>query len=138
MGIRDLGIWNFGFAVEEKQRERERREEMKVENVATSSSMKMKMQSSEGGNPSGGKGRYKFWALAALLLLAFWSMFSGSVTLKWSASNLSRYSDDIDSHIHDDLDILVSLFFFFFLFLSAFNLIYDRHLAGIGGERETG
>ncbi|KAE8672631.1 Polyol/monosaccharide transporter 5-like protein [Hibiscus syriacus] len=53
-----------------------------------------------------GKGHYKFWALAAILLLAFWSMFTGTVTLRWSAGNLSRFSDDIDSHIHDDLDVL--------------------------------
>ncbi|XP_050226375.1 uncharacterized protein LOC126676255 [Mercurialis annua] len=52
------------------------------------------------------KGRYKFWALAAILLLAFWSMFTGTVTLRWSAGNLNRLSDDIDSPIHDDLDVL--------------------------------
>ncbi|KAF8405199.1 hypothetical protein HHK36_010099 [Tetracentron sinense] len=51
-----------------------------------------------------GKGRYKFWALAAILLLAFWSMFTGTVTLKWSAGNLNRISDDIDTPILDDLD----------------------------------
>ncbi|XP_058081054.1 uncharacterized protein LOC131229182 [Magnolia sinica] len=53
-----------------------------------------------------GRGRYKFWALAAILLLAFWSMFTGTVTLKWSAGNLNRLSDDIDAPIHDDLDVL--------------------------------
>lgn len=73
-------------------------------NPATTSSMKM--HSSESGNSFGGKGGYKFWALAAILLLAFWSMFTGSVTLKWSASNLSRFPDDIDSPAHDDLDVL--------------------------------
>ncbi|TKY55807.1 hypothetical protein E2542_SST20230 [Spatholobus suberectus] len=31
-----------------------------------------------------GKGSYKFWALAAILLLAFWSMFTGTVSLRWS------------------------------------------------------
>lgn len=56
-----------------------------------------------------GKGRYKFWALAAILLLAFWSMFTGTVTLRWSAGNLNRLSDDLDIPIHDDLDVLVSL-----------------------------
>lgn len=55
-----------------------------------------------------GKGRYKFWALAAILLLAFWSMFTGTVTLRWSAGNLNRLSDDLGSPIHDDLDVLVS------------------------------
>lgn len=53
-----------------------------------------------------GRGKYKFWALAAVVLLAFWSMFTGSVTLKWSAGNLSRVPDDFE--IHKDLDILVS------------------------------
>eukprot|EP00262_Sarcandra_glabra_P010063 TRINITY_DN24943_c0_g1_i1.p1 TRINITY_DN24943_c0_g1~~TRINITY_DN24943_c0_g1_i1.p1 ORF type:complete len:165 (-),score=21.80 TRINITY_DN24943_c0_g1_i1:389-883(-) len=53
-----------------------------------------------------GKGRYKFWALAAILLLAFWSMFTGTVTLKWSAGSINRLSDDIDTPIHDDLDVL--------------------------------
>ncbi|KAF3440813.1 hypothetical protein FNV43_RR19099 [Rhamnella rubrinervis] len=53
-----------------------------------------------------GKGRYKFWALAAILLLAFWSMLTGTVTLRWSAGNLNRLSDDLDIPIHDDLDVL--------------------------------
>ncbi|XP_034710507.1 uncharacterized protein LOC117933230 [Vitis riparia] len=53
-----------------------------------------------------GKGQYKFWALAAILLLTFWSMFTGTFTLRWSASNLNHISDDFDSHIHDDLDVL--------------------------------
>lgn len=52
------------------------------------------------------RGRYKIWVLAAILLLAFWSMFTGTVTLKWSAGNLNRLSDDIDAPIHDDLDVL--------------------------------
>uniref|UniRef100_A0A5B7BKX7 Uncharacterized protein n=1 Tax=Davidia involucrata TaxID=16924 RepID=A0A5B7BKX7_DAVIN len=53
-----------------------------------------------------GRGRYKFWALAAILLLAFWSMLTGTVTLRWSAGNLNHISDDIDTPIHDDLDVL--------------------------------
>ncbi|XP_044485644.1 uncharacterized protein LOC123211145 isoform X2 [Mangifera indica] len=53
-----------------------------------------------------GKGRYKVWALAAILLLAFWSMFTGTVTLRWSAGNLNHFTDDIDRPIHDDLDVL--------------------------------
>ncbi|CAL1361438.1 unnamed protein product [Linum trigynum] len=56
-----------------------------------------------------GKGRYKFWALAAILLLALWSMFTGTVTLRWSAGNLNRLSDDIDTPIHDDLNVLVKI-----------------------------
>jgi hypothetical protein len=35
-------------------------------------------------------------------------MFTGTVTLRWSAGNLNRFTDDIDSPIHDDLDVLVS------------------------------
>ncbi|CAA7393654.1 unnamed protein product [Spirodela intermedia] len=53
-----------------------------------------------------GRGRYKFWALAAIILLAFWSMFTGTVTLKWSAGNLNHITDDIDVPIYEDLDVL--------------------------------
>ncbi|XP_057975660.1 uncharacterized protein LOC131163003 [Malania oleifera] len=66
----------------------------------------IKKESSEGGSLLGRGGGYKFWALAAILLLAFWTMFTGSVTLKWSAGDLSRTSGDIDSPVRDDLDIL--------------------------------
>nr|DAD40686.1 TPA_asm: hypothetical protein HUJ06_015009 [Nelumbo nucifera] len=65
-----------------------------------------KKESSSGDGSLFGKGRYKFWALAAIILLAFWSMFTGTVTLKWSAGNLNRLSDDLDTPIHDDLDVL--------------------------------
>ena len=57
-----------------------------------------------------GKGKYKFWALAAILLLAFWSMFTGTVSLRWSGS-LNSLSHDLHTPIHDDLDVLVSFFF---------------------------
>ncbi|PKA50378.1 hypothetical protein AXF42_Ash013467 [Apostasia shenzhenica] len=53
-----------------------------------------------------GRGRYKFWALAVIILLAFWSMLAGTVTLKWSAGNLNGISGDIDSISRDDLDVL--------------------------------
>ncbi|KAK9012211.1 hypothetical protein V6N11_040278 [Hibiscus sabdariffa] len=33
-------------------------------------------------------------------------MFTGTVTLRWSAGNLNRLSEDIGSPIHDDLDVL--------------------------------
>ncbi|XP_050365105.1 uncharacterized protein LOC126783643 [Argentina anserina] len=56
------------------------------------------------------KNRYKFWVLAAVLLLAFWSMFTGSVTLRsvrWSAGSLTGLSDDLSlPPTYDDLDIL--------------------------------
>lgn len=54
-----------------------------------------------------GKGKYKFWALAAILLLAFWSMFTGTVSLRWSGT-LNSLSHDLETPIHDDLDVLVS------------------------------
>ncbi|GLT92144.1 hypothetical protein SLE2022_099960 [Rubroshorea leprosula] len=54
-----------------------------------------------------GQSGYKFWALAALLLLAFWSIFTGSVSLKWSSADLTRFSShDANFSVHDDLDIL--------------------------------
>lgn len=52
-----------------------------------------------------GKGKYKFWALAAILLLAFWSMFTGTVSLRWSGT-LNSLSHDLETPIHDDLDVL--------------------------------
>ncbi|GMJ15398.1 hypothetical protein HRI_005209000 [Hibiscus trionum] len=53
-----------------------------------------------------GKSRYKFWVLAAILLLAFWSMFTGSVSLKWSSGNLDTLSHDPDFSLREDLDVL--------------------------------
>ncbi|PHT56559.1 hypothetical protein CQW23_05045 [Capsicum baccatum] len=53
-----------------------------------------------------GRDRYKFWAFAAILLLAFWSMLTGTVTLRWSAGNLNAISDDIDIPLPEDLDVL--------------------------------
>ncbi|KAK7262843.1 hypothetical protein RJT34_30424 [Clitoria ternatea] len=50
-----------------------------------------------------GKGKYKFWALAAILLLASWSMFTGTVSL---SGTLNSFSHDIHAPIHDDLDVL--------------------------------
>ncbi|KAL9690958.1 hypothetical protein QQ045_011375 [Rhodiola kirilowii] len=51
-----------------------------------------------------GKVKYKFWALAAILMLAFWSMFTGTISLRWSAQNLNRISDDMDTRVSVDLD----------------------------------
>ncbi|KAK9270697.1 hypothetical protein L1049_026279 [Liquidambar formosana] len=82
-----------------------------------------------------GRTRYKFWALTAILLLAFWSMFTGTVTLKWSAGNLNPLSDDLDSQILDDLDILV------YLTESPELVVFDFPVggdAGSGGAREGG
>lgn len=74
---------------------------MKDEGTAT---MAAKKESSESSLLR--RGRYKFCALAAILLLAFWSIFTGTVTLKWSAGNLTRFSEDINSPIREDLDVL--------------------------------
>ncbi|PIN06731.1 hypothetical protein CDL12_20718 [Handroanthus impetiginosus] len=53
-----------------------------------------------------GRGKYKLWVLGAIILLALWSMFTGSVTLKWSAVNLRQSSQDLDPSINGDIDIL--------------------------------
>lgn len=53
-----------------------------------------------------GRGRYKLWALGAIFLLAIWSMFTGSVTLKSSDVIIKHPSQDLGSSIHGDLDIL--------------------------------
>ncbi|KAK6150915.1 hypothetical protein DH2020_015847 [Rehmannia glutinosa] len=53
-----------------------------------------------------GRSRYKFWALAAILLLAFWSMLTGTVTLRWSAGDLNRVREDYSSPASEDLDVL--------------------------------
>ncbi|WZZ76848.1 hypothetical protein YC2023_088218 [Brassica napus] len=53
-----------------------------------------------------GRGRYKFYAFAALLLLAFWSMFTGTVTLRLSTGNLNRLSEDLGVRNYDHLDAL--------------------------------
>lgn len=48
---------------------------------------------------------YKFWALILILLLAFWSMFTGSVNLNWSTA-ARTVADGFDYPLHSDLDIL--------------------------------
>lgn len=75
--------------------------------------MKEEMSSTRSGNAIFiygslfGKGRYKFWVLAAILLLTFWSFFTGSVTLRWSSGSINHLSPDSRSPpIHDDLDVL--------------------------------
>ncbi|KMZ57408.1 hypothetical protein ZOSMA_86G00430 [Zostera marina] len=52
------------------------------------------------------RSRYKFWILSVVLLLAFWSMFTGTVTLKWSTGNLSILSGNFNTANHDDIDVL--------------------------------
>lgn len=55
------------------------------------------------------RGRYKFWILSAIILLAFWSMFTGTVTLHFSVGDLNRLSDEFaaGSPVYDDFDVLV-------------------------------
>ncbi|KAL8114578.1 hypothetical protein AgCh_021443 [Apium graveolens] len=52
-----------------------------------------------------GPTRYKLWALIIILILAFWSMFTGSVTLNWSTA-ATTLTDDFYYPLHSDLDIL--------------------------------
>lgn len=87
-----------------------------------------------------GRRRYKFWALAAILLLAFWSMFTGTVTLRWSAGNLNGLSDYFNVPLSDNLDVIVWLLCpILFLFVNKFihycsilTMIFARssHLIG--------
>lgn len=91
---------------------------MKDEGTAT---MAAKKESSESSLLR--RGRYKFCALAAILLLAFWSIFTGTVTLKWSAGNLTRFSEDINSPIREDLDVLVCISLFLDLSLLCYSCL---------------
>ncbi|XP_042449756.1 uncharacterized protein LOC122034531 [Zingiber officinale] len=49
-------------------------------------------------------GRYKLWALAAILLLALWSVLTGTVTIKRFSRRPS--DDDLGGPDFDDLDVL--------------------------------
>jgi hypothetical protein len=60
--------------------------------------------------PPFGKGRYKVWALAAIALLALWSMSAASASLRWSSGRFllaATASEDLDAPLLDDLDSLV-------------------------------
>lgn len=72
-----------------------------------------------------GRGRYKFWALAAILLLAFCSMLAGTVTLRLSTDKFNRFIDDIGTPVHDDLDVLVS-FTFLLVYLCFVTTVLGR------------
>ncbi|MED6184645.1 hypothetical protein PIB30_049462 [Stylosanthes scabra] len=61
----------------------------------------MKNRNSSEAEASAGKKHYKLWILAAIVLVAVWFMFAGSLTLRWSSSH-----DDFDPAIFDDLDVL--------------------------------
>jgi hypothetical protein len=46
--------------------------------------------------------------LAAIALLALWSMSAASVSLRWSSlGDLAAFSGDLDVPLRDDLDSLV-------------------------------
>ncbi|GER37583.1 hypothetical protein STAS_14006 [Striga asiatica] len=92
-----------------------RDEEAQKPQTAPSSSSCTNLAASFGGNGKRdspnleglfGRGKYKLWALTAITLLALWSMFTGSVTLKSSAVNLDRLSEDLEPYAHGDLDVL--------------------------------
>lgn len=52
------------------------------------------------------KSEDKLWVLAAIVLVALWTMFTGyAVTIRWSAGNLNQ----LDSMILEDLDVLVCI-----------------------------
>ncbi|KAK7291183.1 hypothetical protein RIF29_06121 [Crotalaria pallida] len=75
---------------------------MKEEDVSTVTPLTKKKR-------CGGKGHYKLlWVfLVAIIFLALWSIFTGSLTLKWRAENLTFFSHDFDSNtLDDDLDVL--------------------------------
>ncbi|XP_051114425.1 uncharacterized protein LOC127240045 [Andrographis paniculata] len=75
--------------------------------ILSSSSAIHRKDSSSDSSGILGRGRYKFWALAAILLLAFWSMLTGTVTLRWSAGDLkNRFDNDYMSRVSQDLDVL--------------------------------
>lgn len=72
-------------------------------------------------------------------------MFTGSVSLKWSSGNLTRFSNDVDFSIDEDLDILVCNFFFcdlatvnYSFSLMGFSIFNFFSLIGSGGEKEDG
>ncbi|KAK4387526.1 hypothetical protein Sango_2359200 [Sesamum angolense] len=78
-----------------------------------------------------GRGRYKLWALGAIFLLAVWSMFTGSVTLKSSAVNIKHPSRDLGSP-----SMLDGVYLFWVMFMIIFCLkrvkeqcfeIYSKH-----------
>lgn len=58
---------------------------------------------------AGKRHHYKLWVLAAIVVVALWSMLTGSVNLKWSAGNLiNQFSDGLDYMNLEDLDVLVT------------------------------
>ncbi|OEL34830.1 hypothetical protein BAE44_0004150 [Dichanthelium oligosanthes] len=80
-------------------------------NLAPVQATKITMPASAAGGgeaaPLGGKGRYKVWALAAIALLALWSMSAASVSLRWfSSGDLASVSGDLDVPLGDGLDSL--------------------------------
>uniref|UniRef100_A0A0A9GB40 Uncharacterized protein n=1 Tax=Arundo donax TaxID=35708 RepID=A0A0A9GB40_ARUDO len=73
---------------------------------STSPATKISIPFSSGEAALFGKGRYKTWALAAIALLALWSMFAASVTLRWSSGDLAASFGEATDPLIDDLDPL--------------------------------
>ncbi|KAL1541876.1 hypothetical protein AAHA92_26044 [Salvia divinorum] len=75
--------------------------------VSFVSSSRKDAASSDSSSSFFGRGRYKFWVLAVILMLAFWSMLTGTVSLRWSAGALDdSFTQDYHSPSADDLDVL--------------------------------
>lgn len=64
--------------------------------------------------------KYKLWVLAAILLLASWTMFTGSITLSLNWKHLSAKPDS--PAIHDDLDLLVGMNYAYISFEFSFDM----------------
>ncbi|XP_015933922.1 uncharacterized protein LOC107460107 [Arachis duranensis] len=61
-----------------------------------------KSSEAEASAGAAGKKHYKLWILSAIVLVAVWFMFTGSLTLRWSSSSYN----DFDPANFDDLDVL--------------------------------
>ncbi|CAN6168750.1 unnamed protein product [Urochloa humidicola] len=77
-----------------------------VHSPTPASATKISLPISSGEAALFGKGRYKTWALAAIALLALWSMFAASVTLRWSSGELAATFGDASDPLIDELDPL--------------------------------
>ncbi|KAL5577481.1 hypothetical protein UlMin_019180 [Ulmus minor] len=81
-----------------------------------------------------GIGRYKFLGLGAILLLALWLMFIGILTLHWFAKNLNWLYADVNTPIHNDLDVLIRIPRFW---QEAFEAAYEDLTSDVLGVREA-
>ncbi|CAH9077933.1 unnamed protein product [Cuscuta europaea] len=65
--------------------------------------MKDEESGAKGSDGVFGKRKYKLWVIAAILLLAFWSMFTGSITL--TLNRISSSSSPFNA-LQNDFDVL--------------------------------